>query len=66
MKALISLIHQTGVQFIHLKNLNIDPLLYLKNMPKTASRVVGMKQIMDVIKKKCPETEFGYFNRAVR
>lgn len=65
-EAMIALIRKTGVHFIHLKNLNIDPQLYLERMPKVDSKAVGMKRMMEIIKEECPEIEFGYFNRAVR
>jgi pyruvate-formate lyase-activating enzyme len=64
--ALISLVRKTGIHFIHLKNLNIDPPLYLERMPKAVSRAVGMKRMMEIIKAECPDIEFGYFNRAIR
>ena len=65
-EAMISLIRRTGVHFIHLKNLNIDPQLYLEKMPKANSKAVGMKRMMEMIKQECSDIEFGYFNQAVR
>jgi pyruvate-formate lyase-activating enzyme len=65
-EALSALIQKTGVNFLHLKNLNIDPQLYLDRMPKADSPAVGMKGMVDIIKKEFPELELGYFNQPVR
>ena len=65
-EALKSLIGRTGVNFLHLKNLNIDPHLYIKEMPATDSRAVGMKRMAEIIKKEFPRIELGYFNQPVR
>jgi len=65
-EALIGLIRKTGVNFLHLKNLNIDPQLYLDRMPKTDSAAVGMKRMVDMLRKEFPELELGYFNQPVR
>jgi pyruvate-formate lyase-activating enzyme len=65
-EAMIKLIKRTGVNFLHLKNLNIDPRLYLDHMPWVTSRAVGMKEMVDTLKRECPNLETGYFNQAVR
>ena len=65
-EALINLIRRTGVNFLHLKNLNIDPHLYMKEMPSTGSKAVGMKRMVEIIKKEFPDLELGYFNQPVR
>ena len=65
-EALSALIQKTGVHFLHLKNLNIDPQLYLDRMPKTDSPAVGMKRMVDTLKKEFPDLELGYFNQPVR
>ncbi len=65
-EALISFIRETGIHFIHLKNLNIDPQLYLERMPKGISPVVGMKQMVEIIQEEFPSLHLGYFNHSVR
>jgi pyruvate-formate lyase-activating enzyme len=65
-EALSKLIRETGVNFLHLKNLNIDPQLYLDRMPRADSPVVGMKRMADIIKRECPDLKLGYFNQPVR
>ena len=65
-EALLALIRKTGVNFLHLKNLNIDPQLYLDRMPKADSPVVGMNRMVDILEKEFPELTLGYFNQPVR
>jgi len=64
--SLIELIRETGINFVHLKNLNIDPQLYLESMPNTISPALGMKKMVEILNKEFSEIELGYFNRPVR
>ena len=41
LKAIQKLIRRTGLNFLHLKNLNIDPELYLSSMPVSRSPSLG-------------------------
>lgn len=61
--ALGELIKITGVNFIHFKNLNIDPDYYLKSMPLTDSPAKGMKRMSEDLIKDFPEIRLGYFNQ---
>jgi len=65
-EALRHLIRKTGVNFIHLKNLNIDPQLYMDQMPKAASRAVGTKKMVAMLEGEFPDVTLGYFNQPVR
>ena len=64
-ESLVELIRKTGVDFVHLKNLNIDPQLYLNKMPEATSAPLGMKHMVDALHKEFPLLELGYFNRPV-
>lgn len=64
-EALIELIKKTGARFLHLKNLNIDPYVYVREMPKTDSRAIGMKQMAAVIMEEFPGLQLGYFNQTL-
>lgn len=66
MQALAELIRRTGLHFVHLKNLCIDPQLYLEKMPKGGSKAVGMKKMVSLLKQEFPNLELGYFNQPVR
>jgi wyosine [tRNA(Phe)-imidazoG37] synthetase (radical SAM superfamily) len=65
-EALSKLIETTGLNFVHLKNLDIDPQLYIQNMPSPKSKAIGMKQMVDMLRHRFPDVELGYFNRPVR
>ncbi len=64
-EALEGLIQKTGVNFIHVKNLNIDPQLYLNSMPLTDSPAIGIRGMTEIIRNDFPGVELGYFNQAV-
>jgi pyruvate-formate lyase-activating enzyme len=66
MEALSRLIERTGLDFLHLKNLCIDPDSYLKQMPAGSSPPVGMKVMAEKIGNRFPNLTLGYFNQAVR
>ena len=62
-EALIELINTCGVNFIQLRNLNIDPELYMDLMDGIAfGPSVGLVNFRKRLKKYCPELKFGYFN----
>ena len=65
-EALMGLIRKTGVNFIHLKNLNIDPPLYMDTMPSKGSRALGMKMMTEILRREFPDVLLGYFNQPVR
>jgi len=64
--AMVVLVEKTGLNFLHLKNLCIDPALYLDAMPEGRSSRVGMKKMAETLKSACPDLELGYFNQPVR
>jgi wyosine [tRNA(Phe)-imidazoG37] synthetase (radical SAM superfamily) len=66
LEALRKLIARTGINFVHLKNLCIDPDLYLRQMPHTGSKGMGIKEMVNRLEGEFPDLEFGYFNQAVR
>ena len=65
-EALTALIRSTGINFLHLKNLCIDPDVYLEKMPPTGSPAVGMREMVSILRKEFPGLELGYFNQPVR
>lgn len=64
--ALIRLIRETGVNFLHLKNLCVDPQIYMEKMPETSSRCLGIKQMVSILKEEFSDLELGYFNQPIR
>jgi pyruvate-formate lyase-activating enzyme len=65
-EALRGVIKETGVNFVHFKNLCIDPQLYLSSLPAGDSPAVGIKKMASVLRKEFPDVELGYFNQPVR
>jgi molybdenum cofactor biosynthesis enzyme MoaA len=62
MEALIEVIEEYGVDMLQLRNLAIDPLMYLQAVPP-AQDCIGMTQMFNEIKKRIPRIQYGYFNR---
>jgi pyruvate-formate lyase-activating enzyme len=60
-EGLIGLIRETNLDLIQMRNLNIDPDLYLKAMGRGEG--VGIAKMVDILKKEFPSLQFGYFNR---
>ncbi|MBN1425195.1 radical SAM protein [Candidatus Fermentibacteria bacterium] len=64
MEALIRLVRATGIRFIHLKNLNIDPWFYVARIGANLwSPGVGMEHFVQELRAELPGVELGYFNR---
>ena len=63
--ALERLIGDTGVHFVHFKNLCIDPGLYLKHMPRSNQRAIGIRTAYERIRDAFPGLTIGYFNKTV-
>jgi pyruvate-formate lyase-activating enzyme len=57
----VNLIRKTRVDLIQMRNLNIDPDLYLKEMGRGEG--IGIPRMMEVLKAEVPSLQFGYFNR---
>ena len=60
---LLALIRETGFHMIQWKNLNIDPDLYESLIGKSGEERLGMRRMVEEVRKAFPEVAFGYFNR---
>jgi len=56
------LMDRVGIDMIQMRNLSIDPQLYWKSMGAKGSGI-GMKKMLDRVKKEIPQIQYGYFNR---
>lgn len=67
-EALLSFVQETGLRLIQLRNLNIDPEVLLPRMPDldTMGKALGMRTMIEIIKKEAPQVEIGNFTRPVR
>lgn len=67
-EALLSFVKETGLQLIQLRNLNIDPEVLLPRMPvlESMGKALGMRTMIEIIKRELPEVEIGNFTRPVK
>lgn len=62
-EALRQLIQTTGLKMIQWRNFNIDPDWYLGKLGVTETpEALGMRQLLDLLKKEFPHLKYGYFN----
>lgn len=59
---LLEFVDTVGIDLIQMRNLSIDPQLYWKSMGAEGSGI-GMKKMLDRVKKEIPRIQYGYFNR---
>jgi molybdenum cofactor biosynthesis enzyme MoaA len=62
--ALVRFLQQYPIHMIQWRNLNFDPVQYWKTMNAVATQgePVGMKNLLQRIRKRFPQLKFGYFN----
>ncbi|MFH1645602.1 MAG: radical SAM protein [Candidatus Omnitrophota bacterium] len=62
--ALLKLIERTNIDMIQWRNLNYDPIEYCKVMQseQDPKKMIGIKNLMELIKMRFPNIKFGYFN----
>ena len=60
--SLVGLLEDYKVDFIQLRNLNLDPELYMETIPEVISPSMGLNYFRKRLKKQCPWVNFGYFN----
>ncbi len=67
-EALLSLVKETGLRLIQLRNLNIDPEVLLPRMPALDSmgKASGMRTMIEILRREVPEVEIGNFTRPVK
>ncbi len=67
-EALIAFVRETKLRLIQLRNLNIDPEVLLPRMPAldTMGKALGMRAMIEMLKREVPEVEIGNFSRPVR
>jgi pyruvate-formate lyase-activating enzyme len=67
-EALLSFARETGLRLIQLRNLNIDPEVLLPRMPALDSmgKPLGIRSMIEIIRRELPEVEIGNFTRPVK
>lgn len=62
-EALRKLISDTSLRMIQWRNFNIDPDWYLGKIgAHETGEIMGIKQLMDLIREEFPDLKYGYFN----
>ncbi|HDQ40083.1 MAG TPA: radical SAM protein [Desulfonatronum sp.] len=61
-EALIDLVRAERVDFIQMRNMNLDPELYLRLDPKGPGPAMGLIAFLETVAKAAPWVRFGYFN----
>jgi molybdenum cofactor biosynthesis enzyme MoaA len=63
LNAMAAFFEEYPIDLIQLRNLNIDPELYLRYLPKDAHQDgIGTREFITTLTKKFPHIRFGYFN----
>jgi pyruvate-formate lyase-activating enzyme len=61
-EAMAELIEMIGIDMIQMRNLSLDPVLYLSSLGVSGSGV-GMLEMLTRHKRRFPKLQYGYFNR---
>jgi molybdenum cofactor biosynthesis enzyme MoaA len=61
--ALLELFREAHADMIQMRNLSIDPELYLRTVPPARGKCVGIRTVLQTIRREFPHVEIGYFNR---
>jgi molybdenum cofactor biosynthesis enzyme MoaA len=61
--AFLGLLRETRADMVQMRNLSIDPELYLRTVPPARGRCVGIRTVLRTIRREFPHVEIGYFNR---
>jgi len=67
-EALLAFVRETDLQLIQLRNLNIDPEVFLPRMPSFDSmgKALGMRTLIDILRREVPGVELGNFTRPIQ
>ena len=60
---LVSFLRETDIDMIQMRNLNIDPDLYLQALNTPGGEAIGIARMMDIMQEEFPKLILGYFNR---
>ena len=60
-EAMLGFVKRTGLKFIQMRNLNIDPESYLSLIPKAQGEIYGMKQMLEIFADEVPDVVIGSY-----
>ncbi len=61
-RGIVKLLKNSGVDMVQLRNLNIDPYLYLKIVKDVRKDAIGLSNFVELLKTEIPKLRIGYFN----
>ncbi len=61
-EALTTLIDEIGIDLIQMRNLSLDPVLYLETL-ECSGQGIGVLNMLISLKQRFPKLQYGYFNR---
>jgi pyruvate-formate lyase-activating enzyme len=64
--ALVAFVRETGVRLVQLRNLNIDPEVLWPRVPRPEGPPMGMRALIETLRRELSEVEIGNFSRPVR
>ena len=62
LEALTELVASTRIDFVQMRNLSLDPVLYVQHLGLPHEPSMGLGNFMKRLKKACPWIHYGYFN----
>jgi wyosine [tRNA(Phe)-imidazoG37] synthetase (radical SAM superfamily) len=62
-ESIFRLVKETSLDMIQLRNLCIDPELYLRSIPLPSGRPLGIRNFIRMLRREFPRLELGYVNR---
>lgn len=60
-EAMLGFVKRTGLKFIQMRNLNIDPESYLSLIPQAQGEIYGMKQMLEIFADEVPDVVIGSY-----
>jgi molybdenum cofactor biosynthesis enzyme MoaA len=59
---LMALVEKTRLDLIQMRNFSIDPLLYMRSVTQPEGKAIGIRTLIQRLKKGFPKLKIGYFN----
>ena len=66
LEALTGLVSSTRPDYVQMRNLSLDPELYLGCVGDPTEPAMGLANFMKRLRKACPWIKYGYFNPFLR
>ncbi len=64
-ESLLDFLRETGTRLVQLRNLNIDPELLWSRVPRPSGAPIGIRSMIETLRREAPEVEIGNFSRPI-